>query len=178
MSILQEYEEIEKIIGVGRVRATDKYINHCNEQGREILYSDIVYKEKEYELFDKWVQEEIKPFEIMKHNEKLFSVTLFQDCFDYDWVEEKKIRPNKYGDGHCYNDAFNHYLRTEFKNLHNRLQYDSENGMFCVYCNDIKDAEETAYELSCLYKDEKKMLELIKFIKEKLGYVFDCDVKI
>jgi len=50
MSILQEYEEIEKIIGVGRVRATDKYINHCNEQGREILYSDIVYKEKEYEL--------------------------------------------------------------------------------------------------------------------------------
>jgi len=114
----------------------------------------------------------------MKHNEKLFSVTLFQDCFDYDWVEEKKIRPNKYGDGHCYNDAFNHYLRTEFKNLHNRLQYDSENGMFCVYCNDIKDAEETAYELSCLYKDEKKMLELIKFIKEKLGYVFDCDVKI
>lgn len=178
MSILQEYEEIEKIIGVGRVRTTDKYIKYCSKHGREILYSDIVYKKEEYELFDKWFQEEIKPFEITNIDDKIYSVSLWQNFFDYDWVEEKKIRPNKYGDGHCYNDAFNHHLRTKFKNLHNRLKYDSENGMFCVWCQSIQDAEEVAYELSSLYKNEKKMIELIKYIKEKLGYAFDCDVKI
>lgn len=164
MSILQEYEEIEQIIGVGRIRAIDKYIQHCSKNGKEILYSDIIYKEKEYELFDKWFQEEIEPFEITDLD-SCYSVTLWQDFFDYDWVEEKKIKPNKYGDGHCYNDLFEEYLDKNFPDLNKKLKYDSENGMFCVYCKDVKTAEEVIYELAKLYKDEDKMIELIKEYK-------------
>ena len=55
MSILQEYEEINEMIGNGRVSAIEDYIKYCkDEKNKDILYSDIVYKEKEYKLFDKW----------------------------------------------------------------------------------------------------------------------------
>ena len=57
-----------------------------------------------------------------------------------------------------------------------KLNYDSENGMFCVYTNDIRIADEVAYKLSNLYKDENKMIELIKETKEKYGYIFDVHI--
>lgn len=60
--------------------------------------------------------------------------------------------------------------------MNNKLNYDSENGMFCVYTNDMKIADEVAYKLSALYKDENKMIELIKDIKNKYGYVFDVHI--
>ena len=61
MSILQEYEENEKILGMGRIKAIEDYINYCKNNGVDILYSDIVYKQKEYEMFDKWFESNIKP---------------------------------------------------------------------------------------------------------------------
>lgn len=48
--------------------------------------------------------------------------------------------------------------------------------MFCVYTNDMKIADEVAYKLSALYKDENKMIELIKDTKNKYGYVFDVHI--
>jgi hypothetical protein len=48
--------------------------------------------------------------------------------------------------------------------------------MFCVYTNDIRIADEVAYKLSNLYKDENKMIELIKETKEKYGYIFDVHI--
>lgn len=170
MSILQEYEEIEKIIGAGRIKAISDYIKCCSDIGKDILYSDIVYKQKEYDLFSKWFEEIIKPFTIMKNDNNTFSVFLDQEDYWYDWVEEAKVEVIKYGDGHDYEDIFKDYLEKNINYLHERLKYDSENGMFCVYCNDIKDAEEVSYELSTLYKDENKMLSLIKNIKEKYEY--------
>lgn len=50
--------------------------------------------------------------------------------------------------------------------------------MFCVYCKSLEDAKLVATELSTLYNDENKMLELIKNTKEKYQYEFDIDVKI
>ncbi len=68
----------------------------------------------------------------------------------------------------------------EIKNtsLNKSVDYDSENGMFCVYCKSLEDAKLVATELSTLYNDENKMLELIKNTKEKYQYEFDIDVKI
>lgn len=63
-----------------------------------------------------------------------------------------------------------------FYDLNERLKYDSENGMFCVYCKNKEDAKKVAYELSCLYKNEKEMISLIKIIKEKYEYSFDTDI--
>ena len=180
MSILQEYEEINEMIGNGRVNAIEDYIKYCKDKNnKDILYSDIVYKEKEYKLFDKWFNKQIKPFDVDHFDDDCpYSVTLYQNDYWYDWVEEKKIKQNKYGDGHCYNDAFNYYLGSNKPDLNNRLQYDSENGMFCVYCRNMQDAEEVAYELSKLYKNEEKMIELIKQIKQVYGYEFEIDIRI
>lgn len=157
----------------------DDYINYSTNNNHPVLYSDIVYKKEEYELFSKWFENEIKPFKIFNYDDdSMISVILNQEDYWYDWVKELKIKPNQYGDGHCYNDAFNDYLDLNFKELNKRLEYDSENGMFCVYCESIQDAEEVAYELSTLYKDENKMINLIKEIKEKYNYIFETAISI
>lgn len=127
----------------------------------------------------KKVQNEIQPFKILHYRGgETYSVILEQDNYWYDWVQEVKIKSSKYGDGHCYDDAFREYLIKKYYNLHERLNYDSENGMFCVYCKNRKDANEVAQKLSDLYKDEEKMINLIKYVKQKYNYQFDIDIKI
>lgn len=158
---------------MGRIKSMSDYIDYCKEKDYNIQYSDIVYKQEDYDLFTEWFENAIKPFEIMKHEENKFSVFLSQGYFNYDWVEEVKVDYCHYGDGHCYEDLFRDYLESEFKYLNDRINYDSENGMFCLYCKDIKDAEEVCYELSTLYKDEEKMINLIQATKEKYNYVFE-----
>lgn len=143
-----------------------------------VLLDDILYKDREWKKFDKWFMNYIKPFQIMKLDKDTFSVYLDQSDYHYDWVQEKKIEPNYYGDGHCYDDLFKDYLNEIHTNLNERLNYDSENGMFCVYCKNKKDAEQVCFELSKLYKDEDKMIQLIKDTKQKYNYIFDVKVSI
>lgn len=143
-----------------------------------ILLDDVLYRDREWKKFDKWFMNYIKPFHIMKHDKNNFSVFLDQNDYHYDWLQEKKIEPNYYGDGHCYNDLFKDYLNTNYTDLNNRLNYDSENGMFCVYCKNKQDAEKVCFELSKLYKDENKMIQLIKDTKQKYDYIFDVKVSI
>lgn len=143
-----------------------------------ILLDDVLYKDREWKKFDTWFMNYIKPFHIMKHDKNTFSVFLDQSDFHYDWVQEKKIEPNYYGDGNCYDDLFRDYLNTNDINLNSRLNYDSENGMFCIYCKNKQDAEKVCFELSKLYKDEDKMIQLIKDTKQKYNYIFDVEVSI
>ncbi len=118
------------------------------------------------------------PFEIFEYNKNLYAVLLDQEDYCYDWVLEKKTISCRYGDGHCYNDAFHDYLEQKNTSLNERLDYDSENGMFCVYCKSLKDAELVANKLSMLYNNENKMLELIKNTKIKYQYEFNFDINI
>lgn len=143
-----------------------------------VLLDDILYNDREWKKFEKWFTNYIKPFQIMKLDKDTFSVYLDQSDYHYDWVQEKKIEPNYYGDGHCYDDLFKDYLNETHTNLNERLNYDSENGMFCVYCKNKKDAEQVCFELSKLYKDEDKMIQLIKDTKQKYNYIFDVKVSI
>ncbi len=124
--------------------------------------------------FDLLFKELIKPFKIIKNDDN-YSVILDQDDYQYDWLSEVKEK-SCYGDGHCYNDLFSDYLSSNFLKLNQKLNYDSENGMFCVYCKNLFDAEEVAYELSKLYKNENKMIDWIKNTKEKYGYSFDMKI--
>ena len=48
--------------------------------------------------------------------------------------------------------------------------------MFDVDCDDIRIADTVACILSKLYKDENKMIELIKETKQKYGYQFDIRI--
>ena len=103
----------------------DDYIKYSTDNGHPILYSDIVYNKEEYELFTEWFENAIKPFKITHYDENSpFSVKLDQSDYWYNWLNETKIQPSHYGDGHCYNDAFNEHLETNFKYLNNRLKYD------------------------------------------------------
>ena len=174
MSILQEYEQIKKKMGV-KYSTIEEYLNEVNKNNEsELFLSDILYKKDEFEKFDKWFKEKIKPFQLYKFdNKELYSVSLDQINYWYDWKNEIKDSSSPFGDGHCYNDAFNLYLSKNKSKLNDRLNYDSENGMFSVYCNTLKDAEEVAYTLSKLYKNEKKMINLIKDTKSNYGYSFD-----
>ncbi len=106
----------------------------------------------------------------------MYGVILYQSDYCYDWVDEEKTESCYYGDGHCYEDAFRDYLENNFSELNKRLEYDSENGMFCVYCQNKKDADKVAHELSLLYNDEIKMINLIKNTKKKYSYVFDVRI--
>ena len=54
MSILQDYEEINRLIGKKKVEAISVYIE---EQNNSLLFSDVVYKKKEWEKFEKWYKE-------------------------------------------------------------------------------------------------------------------------
>lgn len=54
MSILQDYEEINKFIGKKKVEAISVYIE---KQDNSLFFSDIVYKKKEWEKFEKWYEE-------------------------------------------------------------------------------------------------------------------------
>lgn len=176
MSILQEYEEIKKDMGSTRYDAIGDYLNEVNkDRDSELFLSDILYKKAEYEKYDAWFNKLIYPFKIFRLENGIFSVSLDQSEYWYDWVGETKSNL-PYGDGHCYNDAFFEYLEKLSSSLNNKLNYDSENGMFCVYTNDIRIADEVAYKLSNLYKDENKMIELIKETKEKYGYIFDVHI--
>lgn len=143
-----------------------------------ILLDNVLYRDREWKKFEKWFMNYIKPFRIMKIDKDTFSVSLDQSDYQYDWLQEKKIEPNYYGDGHCYDDLFRDYLDSNNTNLNSRLDYDSENGMFCVYCKNKKDAEEVCFELSKLYKDEDKMIHLIKDNKQKYDYLFDVKISI
>ena len=119
-------------------------------------------------------KEQIKPFKIIEHDDN-YSVILDEDDYQYDWLSEVKEK-NYYGDGHCYNNLFNNYLSSNFSKLNKKLKYVSENGMFCVYCKNLFDAEEVAYELSKLYKNKNKMIEWIKCTKENYDYSFDIKI--
>lgn len=141
-----------------------------------ILLSDVLYKKEQWEKFNNWFEEQIKPFRIFIHDDNKCSVLLDQDDYWYDWISERKTNSSFFGDGHDYENAFKEYLDENFNDLNKKLKYDSENGMFCVYCDDIKDAEIVSYELSLLYKDEEKMINLIKNTKEK--YYYEQDIKI
>lgn len=208
ISILQEFEQIKKDLGSTRYRAIAKYLNkvcskeqfhkyenelkkitmlpmeewlikeaELKEKYNVVLLNDVLYKEEEYKLFDKWFQEQLSPFHIMKFDGYV-SVTLSQEQYWYDWVKEIKTDDNYYGDGHCYEELFKDYLEKYFSNLTDTLEYDSENGMFCVYCKDMRIADKIAYELSKLYKNEDKMISLIKETKKIHDYHFDNDIHI
>lgn len=159
MSILQEYEENRKILGNGRINAIEDYIEYYKDKNnKEILYSDIVYKKQEYELFDKWFQDNIKPFIIVKHSEELYSLILNENNFN------KKIFDNSLQvNGYDYEELIKNYSSSKLSHLFN-LNYDSEAGMFAVSSNSLLTLEELAYSFN---KDSKNIEYMKSFLPDK-----------
>ena len=112
-----------------------------------------------------------KPFRILDHENGLISITLDQDDFWYDWKNEVKDPSSHWGDGHQYDELFHNYLNTV--GGVSDLDFDSENGMFCVYAHNMKDAKKVATLLSKLYNDESKMIDKIKKLNLQHDTVYD-----
>lgn len=162
MSILQEYEENEKILGMGRIKAIEDYINYCKNNGVDILYSDIVYKQKEYEMFDKWFDDNIKPFVIVNHTDKYYSLLLDQVYFDKNIFNKEEVN------GYDYEELIKSYVSKKLEHLELELNFDSEAGMFAVTSKDIKVIEELAYSFS---KDSNDKYYIKSLLQDKeLGY--------
>lgn len=54
MSILQDYENQAKYLGQETIEAISVYIDFLEKNGKNILYSDIIYKKKEWQKFANW----------------------------------------------------------------------------------------------------------------------------
>ena len=54
MSILQEYEEHTKYLGQETIDAISEYISFLEAKGTTILYSDVIYKKREWQKFENW----------------------------------------------------------------------------------------------------------------------------
>ena len=168
--ILKKYLSNNKLLGVGSIKAMIDYINFCKNNGGIITFSDIIYNEKEYNNFLKWFEESIVPFDIIELFDSGYSIILDQEYYEYDWLTESRTKSN-YGDGHDYEFIFKLFISDKLSYLNSSLKFDSENGMFCVSCNDIEKVIELIYELSCLYKNENKMIKLIR-----KGKLLNCNI--
>jgi len=51
MSLFQDFEYHERLLGTRKLRAMDCYLKDVR---KDISYSDVIYKKKEYEKFERW----------------------------------------------------------------------------------------------------------------------------
>ena len=164
-------------MGALRYDAIYDYIKSVNcFRKYNISIDDVLFNQKESEKFKMWFEKRFKPFNIYEFDSGNISLTLDQEDYNYDWKEELVNDEPYYGDGHCYEDLFKDYIVDNDSKIINKLSFDSENGMFCVYIDDMKTADKVALMLSSLYKDENKMIELIKKTKENYGYKFEINI--
>lgn len=54
MSILQDYEKQANYLGQETIEAISTYIGFLEKNGKNLLYSDIIYKKKEWQKFVNW----------------------------------------------------------------------------------------------------------------------------
>lgn len=54
MSILQDYEKQANYLGQETIEAISAYIDFIGKNGKNLLYSDVIYEKKEWEKFVNW----------------------------------------------------------------------------------------------------------------------------
>lgn len=174
---IDDYKLIRKEIGTIRFDSINDYIKYVEKcRNKSLEMKDVLFNQRENEKFNMWFEKRFKPFNILEHDNGDVSVFLFEQDFCYDFFHEVKNDEPYYGNGYTYEDVFKDYLSDNYPNLSKKLEYDTEMGMFCVYCEDMKTADEVALILNDLYKDENKMIDLIKVAKEKYDYEFDIKI--
>ena len=149
MSILQEYEQIRKELGNGINKGIELYLS----ENPNLLLSDIYYKENEYNKFDKWFKNHLKPFMTMEYNEQY---SLFLDQTDFDKsIFRTRNKDGIFGNGYDYESLVKTFVEHKLPHLSMELFYDSENGMFSVSSYDKQVIEELGFELAQELKKDK-----------------------
>lgn len=58
MSILQNYEKHKKLLGDKVISAIDDYIEEMRDAGYNTSYSHVIYNQKEFKKFKKWLSKQ------------------------------------------------------------------------------------------------------------------------
>lgn len=99
-----------------------------------------------------------------------YSILLSKFVYDFKVCKKLGEEETRYGSGYEYEKIFQDYLDEIGYTQSSQLHYDSENGMFCVYSYNKDVAIEVGKLLTDLYKQEAKMLKLIKEGNKKYGW--------
>lgn len=183
MSIMQDYENIRKDLGfkydaiedyLNVVSPPSQYKKYEEElkklssldyenfdiKNKELknkygitLLSDILYNEKNWNIYIKWFGKQLEPFKIIKHSDSLFSIILNEKDID------KSIFKYKFtGNGYDFENLFRSYVENKLPKLSNELRYDSEAGMFSAFSDSEKPLEKIAYYFNNDLKNNKDFI--------------------
>ena len=141
-----------------------------NVEKEEKLANDI----KTNEFIDEYIEETnkaIKPFRIMKFESGNYGLSLslcgnycqsiFNKYAKLNGEKEKDIYGlYTHGSGHEWEKTFRHIFK--YENKFETIEFDSENGGFYCYCNDVSTLGELAINFKKICENENELLEYIK----------------
>lgn len=82
MSLLQEYNSHEKLIGRRKLEAIDFYILNV---AHALSYESIIYNKKNFEAFERWYYSEYDPEKCYNHNMEEVSRAVVEFTRERDW---------------------------------------------------------------------------------------------
>ena len=82
MSLIQEFQNHEKILGRQKLVAIDSYVSNV---AKNLSYESIIYDKKNFETFERWYYSEYNPEKCYNHNMEEVSKAVVDFTRERDW---------------------------------------------------------------------------------------------
>lgn len=82
MSLIQEFQNHEKILGRQKLVAIDSYVSNV---AKNLSYESIIYNKKNFETFERWYYSEYGPEKCYNHNMEEVSKAVVDFTRERDW---------------------------------------------------------------------------------------------
>lgn len=82
MSLIQEFQNHEKILGRQKLVAIDSYVSNV---AKNLSYESIIYNKKNFETFERWYYSEYDPEKCYNHNMEEVSKAVVDFTRERDW---------------------------------------------------------------------------------------------
>ena len=82
MSLIQEFQNHEKILGRQKLVAIDSYVSNA---AKNLSYESIIYNKKNFETFERWYYSEYDPEKCYNHNMEEVSKAVVDFTRERDW---------------------------------------------------------------------------------------------
>ena len=82
MSLIQEFQNHEKILGRQKLVAIDSYVSNV---AKNLSYESIIYNKKNFEAFERWYYSEYNPEKCYNHNMEEVSKAVVDFTRERDW---------------------------------------------------------------------------------------------
>jgi hypothetical protein len=113
-------------------------------------------------------EKRIEPFSWLDHGEGLFSLTLytcFRESSYKDEVFATRADEGFAGTGYDWDVLSYVFLEEKLPELKDKIEYDSENNMFCVYSRDKEALQKFALEFKAACEDDTLIKDLFSRAK-------------